>query len=104
MRSLVWPVVDSSRYECAVEDSGGPSSARGYEFEQFLLEILRRSPEFEFPITAVSSPYGPDGGFDMAAKRDGRVVLIEVKVTTPQTATRIHGAVAQLARSCRSAV
>jgi hypothetical protein len=96
IRSLVWPVVDNSRYERAVEDSGGPSSARGYEFEHFVLEILRRSPEFEFPITAVSPPYGPDGGFDMAAKRSGCMVLIEVKVTTPQTATRIQGAVAQL--------
>jgi hypothetical protein len=32
----------------------------------------------------------------MAAKRNGRMVLIEVKVTTPQTATRIQGAMAQL--------
>jgi hypothetical protein len=32
----------------------------------------------------------------MAAKRNGRMVLIEVKLTTPQTATRIQGAVAQL--------
>lgn len=71
-------------------------SARGYEFEHFVLKILERSPEFEFPSTALSQPYGPDGGFDMAAKRNGRVVLIEVKLTTPQTAKRIHDAVAQL--------
>ena len=96
MRSFVWPVVDGSRYERAVEDSGRLPSARGYEFEHFVLEILRRSPEFELPITAVSPLYGPDGGFDMAAKRNGRVVLIEVKLATPQTATRIQGAVAQL--------
>jgi hypothetical protein len=32
----------------------------------------------------------------MVAKREGRMVLIEVKVPTPQTTTRIQGAVAQL--------
>jgi len=78
-----------------VEDSGDASSARGYEFEHFVLEILRRSQEFEVPITARSG-YGPDGGFDMAAERNGRTVLIEAKVVTPQTVTRIQGAVAQL--------
>ena len=91
MRSLVWPVVDRSRYERAVEDPEGTSSGRGYEFEHFVLEILKRSQEFEFPVSAA----GPDGGFDVATKRNGREVLIEAKFNTPQTATRIRGAVAR---------
>ena len=63
-------------------------TARGYEFEQFVDEILERAPDIE--LAAAPSPYGPDYGFDFAAVRDGRPVLIDVKLTTPQTSYRLE--------------
>jgi len=56
---------------------------RGLEFEQFVKDILERSQDIE--LTASPGPYGPDYGLDFVASRDGRPVLIQVKVTTPQT-------------------
>ena len=40
-----------------------PDMARGYEFEQFVKEILERAPDIELMTTP--SPYGPDSGFDV---------------------------------------
>jgi hypothetical protein len=77
-----------------VDDSGSSPVGRGLEFEQFVLEILKRSPDFEPPVTV--SSYGRDLGFDMAASRDGRTLLIEAMVITPQTTVRLREAIAQL--------
>jgi hypothetical protein len=65
-----------------------PDTARGYEFEQFVREILERAPDIG--LTAEPRAYGPDYGFDYAAVRDGRPVLIQVKLTTPQTSHRLE--------------
>jgi hypothetical protein len=63
-----------------------PDMARGYEFEQFVKQILERAPDIELMTTP--SPYGPDSGFDLSAVRDGRPLLVQAKVTTPQTSYR----------------
>lgn len=62
--------------------------ARGLEFEQFVKEILERSPDIE--VVATPGPYGPDYGFDLGAVRDGRPLLTQVKLTTPQTSHRLE--------------
>jgi len=68
--------------------------ARGYEFEHFVREILEHAPDIE--LTATPSPYGPDSGFDLSAVRDGRPLLVQVKVTTPQTSYRFEQMIAVL--------
>lgn len=74
------------RYELCVHMS--PDAARGLEFEQFVLEILERSPDID--LTAAPSSYRTDYGFDFAATRNGRLLLIQVKLTTPQTSYRLE--------------
>jgi hypothetical protein len=65
-----------------------PDTASWYEFEQFITEILERAPDVE--LTAAPEPYGADYGFDFAAVRDGRPLLIQVTLTTPQTSYRLE--------------
>ena len=88
-----------------MDDPSGPASARAYEFERFLLEILERSPDIELlstvssynpDLSTVFPSYGPDLGFDMAAVRNGRTLVIEAKVTTPQTRARLRSIASQL--------
>jgi hypothetical protein len=74
-------------------------TARGLEFEQFVKEILERSPDIE--LTASPRTYGPDYGLDFVAARDGRPVLIQVKVTTPQTSHRLEEMRAALDNAAR---
>ena len=80
-----------------MDDSGSSRSARGYEFEQFVLEILKRSSEHEHPVTV-----GPDSGYDLSATRGGRTVLVDVKVVTPQTSARLQHLIAQLKAAATS--
>jgi hypothetical protein len=80
-----------------VDGPGSSPPARGYEFEQFVLEILKRSPDFGPPVTI--SSYGRDAGFDLAATHGGRTLLVEAKITTPQTIVRLREAIAQLEAS-----
>ena len=77
-----------------MDDSGSSPVGRGLEFEQFVLEILTHSPDLKLPATV--SGRGLDGGYDMAATRDGRTVLVEAKVVTPQTPVRLRDAIARL--------
>jgi hypothetical protein len=58
---------------------------RGAAFEQFVLRILEHDPEIGL---AAGMSYGPHG-FDFAARRNGKPLLVEVEQTTPQTARRI---------------
>jgi hypothetical protein len=74
------------RYDIFVRIS--PDAARGLEFEKFVQEILDRSRDIE--LTAASSSYGTDYGFDFRALRDGRPLLIQIKLTTPQTGYRLE--------------
>jgi hypothetical protein len=71
-----------------------PDMARGYEFEQFVREILEHAPDIE--LMATPSPGGPDSGFDLSAVRDGHPLLVQVKVTTPQTSYRFEQMIAVL--------
>ena len=41
-------------------------------------------------MMATPGDYGPDGGFDFIAIRDGRPLLIKVNATTPQTSYRLE--------------
>ena len=72
---------------------------RGLEFEQFVKDILERSPDIE--LMASPGPYGPDYGLDFVASRDGRPLLIQVKVTTPQTSHRLEEMRADLDRAAQ---
>ena len=90
-RLLRWHQGGWLRYERSVEVS--PDSARAYEFEGFVREILERSPDVELPDNL--DRYGLTG-FDIKATRRGRTVLVEVKVTTPQTSHRLERMNAQL--------
>ena len=65
-----------------------PDAARGFEFEQFVQEILDRSSDIE--LTAAPNSYGTGYGLDFAAVRNGRPLLIQVKLTTPQTSYRLE--------------
>ena len=72
---------------------------RGLEFEQFVKDILERSQDIG--LTASPGPYGPDYGLDFVASRDGRPVLIQVKVTTPQTSHRLEEMRAEVDRAAQ---
>jgi hypothetical protein len=75
-----------------VDVSGSSPSARGYEFERFVRQVVARSKGMVVPV----SGRGKEHGFDMRALRDGRPVLVEAKVVTPQTTVRLREAIAQL--------
>lgn len=64
------------------------SPVQGYEFEQFVRNILERTQEIK--LTGAPSPRAPDYGFDFAAVRDGRALLIQVTLDTPQTRSRLE--------------
>lgn len=74
------------RYEICVRIS--PEAAQGLEFEQFIQEILERSSDIE--LTPAQSPYSKDYGFDFAVVRNSRPLLIQAKLTTPQTSYRLE--------------
>ena len=57
----------------------------GAAFEQFVLRILDHDPEIELAAGMSCGPHG----FDFAARRNGKPLLVEAKQTTPQTARRI---------------
>jgi hypothetical protein len=59
----------------------GRTENRGAAFEQFVLRILEHAPEIEL---AAGMSYGPHG-FDFAARRNGKPLLVDAKQTTPQT-------------------
>ena len=73
---------------------GGPVSARGYLFEQFVEEILKRKQDLELDST--QHLYMADGGFDFVAVRNGQTLLVQAKSTTPQTSYRLEQVSAQL--------
>ena len=50
---------------------------------------------------ASPGPYGPDYGLDFVASRDGQPLLIQVKVTTPQTSHRLEEMRADLDRAAQ---
>ena len=63
----------------------GRTENRRAAFEQFVLRILEHAPEIEL---AAGMSYGPHG-FDFAARRKGKPLLVDAKQTTPQTAQRM---------------
>jgi hypothetical protein len=71
-----------------------PLRMSGQLFEGFVLEILRRDLGIELGGSSVQGR--PDMGFDVAAERGGEQLLIEVKLTTPQTSYRLEQMAAQL--------
>ncbi len=69
-----------------------PEPSPWWEFEQFVQEILQRTPGISIPDRAeslFSSPTRKDRGFDIEAMRDGRPLLVEIKSQTPQTSARL---------------
>jgi hypothetical protein len=78
----------------AVTYPGGLATARAFEFEQFVQQILERSSAMR--LASVPSPHRGDHGFDFAAVRKDQMLLIEVKVMTPQTSHRLEQMSVQL--------
>jgi hypothetical protein len=74
------------RYDLYVRIS--PDVARGLEFEQFVQEIVDRSSDIE--LTTAARSHAADYGSDFVAVRSGRPLLIQVKLTTPQTSYRLE--------------
>lgn len=69
-----------------------PEPSPWWEFEQFVQEILRRTPGILIPDRTESllpARARKDLGFDIEAVRDGRPLLVEVKSQTPQTSSRL---------------
>lgn len=59
---------------------GGREAARGLLFEQFVLAILKRSPDFGSSVgssVSVGFDYGRDVVFDMTSTRNGRSVFVD---------------------------
>jgi hypothetical protein len=77
-----------------VTDAADSSPARGYEFEQFVREIVARSPDLR--LESPPRLRNRDSGLDIAAARDGQPLLIEVKATSPQTRSRLEQMISQL--------
>lgn len=76
-----------------------PEPSRWWEFEQFVREILRRTPGISIPDRAdslFSTRTMKDLGFDIEAVRDGRPLLVEIKSQTPQTSARLNDMTRQL--------
>src|SRR5260221_8867883 len=76
-----------------------PERSRWWEFEQFVREILRRTPGIRIADradTLFSAPTRKDLGFDIEAVRDGRPLLVEIKAQTPQTNVRLSDLTSQL--------
>jgi hypothetical protein len=68
----------------------GEAAGRGIEFEHFVMEILTHSADFDLPERML------DGGYDFAPTYNGQPLIIEVKVTTPQTTPRLRDFINQL--------
>jgi hypothetical protein len=66
---------------------GGSDTVIAYEFEQFVLEIVRHSPEID---SATAEPLGTDYGVDIVAKLDNQPLLITVQLAPPQTSFRLE--------------
>ena len=84
-----------------------PEPSRWWEFEQFVREILRRTPGISIPGRADSlfpSPARKDLGFDIEAVRDGRPLLVEIKSQTPQTSARLTEMTHQLRAAAKSVI
>jgi hypothetical protein len=73
---------------------GGRAELHGRAFEQFVTEILAGQPEVR--DAGEGRDMADDLGVDLAARQDGRPVLLEVKAQTPQTEPRLREVVAQL--------
>jgi hypothetical protein len=76
-----------------------PERSPWWEFEQFVREILRRTPGVEVidePGAFPSTGFRKDAGFDIEALRYGRPLLVEIKTQTPQTSARLNDLTSQL--------
>jgi hypothetical protein len=76
-----------------------PEPSRWWEFEQFVREILERTPGIRIidrTGSAFTARAGKDLGFDIEAERDGRPLLVEIKSQTPQTSARLNDMTSQL--------
>jgi hypothetical protein len=76
-----------------------PEPSRWWEFEQFVREVLQRTPGIWIPDKANSffaTRMRKDLGFDIEAVRDGRPLLVEIKSQTPQTNARLSDITHQL--------
>jgi hypothetical protein len=76
-----------------------PERSPWWEFEQFVLEIVRRTPGVEIldqPEALFSAGSGKDVGFDIEALRYGRSLLVEIKTQTPQISARLNDLTSQL--------
>jgi hypothetical protein len=76
-----------------------PEVSHWWEFEQFVREILERTPGIRIIggiDSLVAGRTGKDLGFDIEAERDGRPLLVEIKSQTPQTSARLKDLSSQL--------
>jgi Holliday junction resolvase len=75
-----------------VDDSvSSDSFGRALEFEAFVRRIIEAEPD----VDIVRAPRSQDHGVDIAARYDGRLLLVEVKLATPQTSYRLEQAIQQ---------
>jgi hypothetical protein len=84
---------------------GGGASARKIEFELFMMGILDHDREIELVAASLwdgVSPKSPDHEADFVAVRRGRPLLVEVKLTTPQTSHRLEQQIHQIQDAGRS--
>src|SRR5260221_7805880 len=76
-----------------------PEPSRWWEFEQFVREILERTPGVWVPGregVLFSTSARKDAGFDIEARRRDRPLLVEIKSETPQTRARLSSVMSQL--------
>jgi hypothetical protein len=76
-----------------------PERSYWWEFEQFVREILERTPGVQIPNRAEGlfpARSRMDRGFDIEAVRDGQPLLVEIKTQTPQTNARLGDIISQL--------
>jgi Restriction endonuclease len=76
-----------------------PERSRWWEFEQFVREILQRTPGIDILDRAdalFATHARKDLGFDIEAVHDGRPLLVEIKAQTPQTGARLSDLISQL--------
>ena len=78
-----------------MDDQALGDGARGWQFERFVRDLLAQTPGVKLLDTA-EGPGAPDMRCDLVAERDGRPLLLEIKVQTPQTNQRSREIVAQL--------
>lgn len=75
------------------------SPSQWWEFEQFVLQILENAPGIwvqAFEAAPFPTRSWKDMGFDVEARRDDRVLLVEIKTQTPQTDARLKDMATQL--------